>query len=197
MVVNLSILRDVWIYALYVLSTILSIKLMFYKKNKIIYFLALSSSLWLLGEFRRYALFSFILSLAVCFTVKKSKFFKKKKRLLFIVTFLFGVLYTVLVDYTFPIVNMSLGKALSYRLVSLELLSGGSQMWISLDQTDFVLFLLNYIHSYIGNLLGLLPWHITVAGTLFVFFVETIPMFLIYGFCGKREGCYLGFNRIF
>ena len=54
--VNLSIYRDIWVYTLYLLSLILSIKLLFCKKNKLLNFSFLSIILWLLGEFRHYAL---------------------------------------------------------------------------------------------------------------------------------------------
>lgn len=82
----------------------------------------------------------------------------------------------------FTILGMSLRRALNYRAASLDHFHGGSQMWISLDQSNFFLFLINYAHSYIGNLIGPLPWHISGVSTLFIFLVETIPMVLILRF---------------
>lgn len=83
------------------------------------------------------------------------------------------------------IFDMSLGKALVYRSVFLKMHPGGSQMWISLDSSNYFLFLINYVHSYIGNLIGPLPWHISGAPTLLLFFIETIPMCIILGFLWK------------
>ena len=60
-------------------------------------------------------------------------------------------------------------------------------MWINLDQPFFGIFLINYFHSYLGNLLGPLPWHIHGISTLFVFLVETIPMIIILRFLWKKR----------
>lgn len=90
--VNLSIYRDIWIYTLYILSTILSVKLLFQKNNRIWYFILLMPSLWLLGEFRTYALLSFILVCIVYF------FYKIIKKLLIRFFYLFQLL--VYLEYT-------------------------------------------------------------------------------------------------
>jgi len=182
---NFSILRDIWIYKVYILSTCLSIKLIFHKKYRIFYFVLLAASIWLLGEFRGYAMLSFLLSLGIFFAYTKVKLLKKPKRLAFVGLGVFAVYYSFFRDLT--ILGMSLRRALNYRAASLDTFSGGSQMWISLDQSNFILFLINYVHSYIGNLIGPLPWHISGMSTLFIFLVETIPMVLILRFLWKKR----------
>lgn len=182
---NFSILRDIWIYTVYILSTYLSIKLIFYKKNRFFYFVVLAAFIWLLGEFRRYAMLSFLLSLGIYFAYKKVKLLKKPKRLACVGVGAFAMYYSFFMDLT--ILGMSLRRALNYRAASLDMYSGGSQMWISLDQSNFILFLINYVHSYIGNLIGPLPWHISGVSTLFIFLVETIPMVLILKFLWKKR----------
>lgn len=100
---------------------------------------------------------------------------------------LFGVYYTYFIDHLVPIVNMPLRAVLNYRLASLTTHFGGSQMWISLEHTNYLVFLINYLHSYVGNLIGALPWHISGKATLIVFFLETIPMTLILLFLWKKR----------
>jgi hypothetical protein len=183
--INFSILREVWIYLIYILSTFLSIKLMFYKKNSFFYLLVLVFFVWLLGEFRGYVMLSFMLSLGIHLVHTKVKLLKKPKRLVFFGIVGFALYYSFFMD--FSVLGMSLRRALTYRASTLDMYSGGSQMWISLDQSNFILFLINYVHSYIGNLIGPLPWHISGVSTLFVLLVETIPMVLILRFLWKKR----------
>ena len=182
---NFSIIRDVWIYTVYILSTYISVKLIFYKKNRFFHFITLVFSVWLLGEFRGYAMLSFLLSLGIYFAYTKVKLLKKPRRLVFVGVGAFAMYYSFFMDFT--ISGMSLRRALTYRASALDMYSGGSQMRISLDQSNFILFLINYVHSYIGNLIGPLPWHISGVSTLFVFLVETIPMVLILRFLWKKR----------
>lgn len=185
--VNLSIYRDIWIYFLYLLSTTLSIKVIFYKKNRFLYLILLLLSLWLLGAFRGYALISFVLTIILNFLYKKFRRLKNSLLILILLITLFGIYYTFFMDYKVPYINMSLRDALNYRNSFLALYSGGSQMWINLDNPFFGMFFVNYMHSYLGNLLGPLPWHIRGLSTLFVFFTESIPMFFILRFLWKTR----------
>lgn len=185
--VNISIYRDVWIYAFYTLSVILSIKILFTKNNIIYYSILLSISLLILGGLRNYAVLAFILSLVLFIIYRKIKLsFSILKLIIGMVIFL-GVYYTFLIDLIIPILNMSLRSVLDYRLSALTIYSGGSQMWISLNQSNFILFIVNYFHSYFGNLIGPLPWHINSIMTTILFLVETIPMTLILVFLFKRR----------
>ena len=180
---NLSIYRDVWIYTLYIMSAYLSIKMFFYKRYNLI--IPLTFLLWLLGEFRKYALLSFLLTVVIYFFIKKFKLIKKPKSAVILTATFAMIYYTFFLDFT--ILNLSVRKALSYRMSSIDVYTGGSNMWIRLDQSNVILFLINYIHSYVGNLIGPLPWHISGISTLFVFVVETIPMVLILRFLWKRR----------
>jgi hypothetical protein len=184
----LSIYRDIWIYTFYLLSVFISLKLIFYRPRRVIWFLLLIFSVAILGKFRGYALLSFVVCLAVYFFY--IKIFKKLKRpglLVLICVLLFAFYYSFFMDFKIPYVNMSLSDALNYRQSSLDLYAGGSQMNISLHQPSFVVFLINYLHSYMGNLLGPLPWHIRGGATLAVFFLETIPMTLILIYLWKNR----------
>lgn len=190
---NLSIFRDVWIYALYTLSTYLSIKLLFSKQYKFIFFILLLFSVFMLGEFRKYAMLSFILSTCTYLVYTKFNKYISTKFFLTFMMLAFALYYTFLLD--FSVIGMSLNGALNYRQSALDVYSGGSQMWISLKQPNFILFLLNYIHSYIGNLVGPLPWHISGISTLFVFFVESIPMILILIILWNKRKLLTGIQR--
>ena len=142
---NFSIIRDVWIYTVYILSTYISVKLIFYKKNRFFHFITLVFSVWLLGEFRGYAMLSFLLSLGIYFAYTKVKLLKKPRRLVFVGVGAFAMYYSFFMDFT--ISGMSLRRALTYRASALDMYSGGSQMRISLDQSNFILFLIILVLS--------------------------------------------------
>lgn len=182
---NLSIYRDNWIYFLYILSVFLSIKVVFHNKNRGLYCILLFLSLWLLSEFRHYAMVSFLLSIGTYFIFLKARVIKNPKRLVVLGSAVFFIYYSFFIDFTF--LDVSLRSALNYRAESIDINSGGSQMSIILDQSNVILFMFNYLHSYIGNLIGPLPWHISGISTLFVFIVETIPMVLILIFLWKER----------
>lgn len=165
MQVNLSIYRDVWIYLLYTSCIFISIKWMFTKQNRTINLIILLLLLWLLGEFRAYALVSFIISVFAYFAYKKFKSIKRPVVFILLGLSILIIYYTFLIDFQIPVVNMSLRDALNYRHSSLDTYYGGSQMWIRLDQPNIILFAINYIYSFIGNIIGPLPWHINGAGT--------------------------------
>ncbi|WP_169801140.1 hypothetical protein [Halalkalibacter krulwichiae] len=185
--ISLSINRDIWIYSFYILSLILSIKVIFNKKNRFLFLILLFPSLWLLGEFRGYALASFIISIILYLLYKG--FLKLRRPILTLTAFItvFGVYYTLFMDYSIPYLDMSLRGALNYRHSAITLYSGGSQMWINLDHPFFPVFFINYFHSFIGNLIGPLPWHLSGISTLFIFLFETIPMILILLFIWKKR----------
>ena len=185
MTLNLSIFRDIWIYLLYSLSIYLSIKLIIIKKNKLLYSILLVPTLLLLGEFRKYAMLAFFFTTFTYISFKQLNKFFNYKVISLISIVLFSLYYTFFLNFT--IMGMSLGGALLYRQSALDLYSGGSQMWISLNQPNFILFLLNYVHSYMGNFIGPLPWHISSATILFVFFTETIPMVFILNFIWNQK----------
>lgn len=60
-------------------------------------------------------------------------------------------------------------------------------MGIQLDSSNYIMFLINYFHSYIGNLIGPLPWHVQSVSTLVAFVMEAVPMTLIVWFIWKHR----------
>ena len=184
----LSIYRDIWIYTFYLLSVFISLKLIFNRQNRLLWLILLILSTALLGKLRGYALLSFIVCLCLYFFyIKVFKRLKKPVIFILICLLLFAIYYNFFMDFKIPYVGMSLSDALNYRQSGLDVYAGGSQMNISLHQPSFVVFLINYLHSYMGNLLGPLPWHIRGGATLAVFFLETIPMTLILIYLWKNR----------
>lgn len=178
--ITTSIFRDVWIYMLYVTATYLAIRWLFEKNWT--YFALLLPTIWLLGEFRTYALLSFLLATAIWLTLRTVK----KPAILILITMLtFGVIYTFFMDIQVPIVNRTLRSALQYRSDGFGLSGGNSQMGIQLDSGNYIGFLMNYVHSYLGNLIGPLPWHVQGATTLLAYFSEALPMTLVLWFIWK------------
>lgn len=175
--ITTSIFRDVWIYMLFITATYLAIRWIFEKNWT--YFILLLPTIWLLGQFRTYALLSFVLATGIWFVLRIVK-----RPLLFFTLFiiLFGGIYTFFMDMNVPIVDRTLRSALQYRSSGLGQLGGGSQMGIQLDSTNYAGFLIHYTHSYLGNLIGPLPWHIQSASTAIAFLIEAIPMTLIIWF---------------
>lgn len=184
----LSIYRDIWIYTFYLLSVFISLKLIFNRQNRLLWLILLILSTALLGKLRGYALLSFIVCLCLYFFyIKVFKRLKKPVIFILICLLLFAIYYNFFMDFKIPYVGMSLSDALNYRQSGLDVYAGGSQMNISLHQPSFVVFLINYLHSYMGNLLGPLPWHIRGGATLAVFLLETIPMTLILIYLWKNR----------
>lgn len=184
---SISILRDVWIYGLYTISLLLSLKLLFFPKHKVLNLLLLVPLLWLLGGFRSYALLSFLLSTGFCIAYKQFRYIRKIKILLFILFLVFGVIYTGYQTTPFPIVHKSVYDILGVRSHLMDVNSGGSQMWINLHQPNYLLFCVQYIHSYFGNFFGPLPWHIKSLSMGLLFMVETVPMILMLMFIWMKR----------
>ncbi len=172
--VTLSIYRDVWIYLMYLVSVVCSIHLIFIRRKEMLFIILLFLSICILGLFRKYAVLSFLIAIIIYFLYQKIKIINRPMNACILLLVLGGVYYTFFVDFNVPLVNMSLRDVLNYRNYFIEDAAGGSQMWINLDQSTFAAFIINYLHSYLGNLLGPLPWHIRGITTLFVFITETI-----------------------
>lgn len=177
--VHISILRDIWIYLLYIQNIVIGIRILFHKEKKPLTWLVWFATLWLLGEFRAYILVSYILSVAIYFAYRLMSRRNQIRPFIILAIVLLGVYYTFFMDFTVPIVEKSLRDALEYRNSYVEGFGGGSQMGISLTQPNYLFFLFNYIRSFIGNLIGPLPWQVNSVGTLLVFLVEAIPMLYV------------------
>ncbi|XJS10993.1 hypothetical protein ACF3NG_01635 [Aerococcaceae bacterium WGS1372] len=177
--IHISILRDIWLYYLYVQNLVIGVNILLKKRANIYYILFWIFSLWLMGQFRAYILVSYIASIVVYYLYQAVSKRRRIRALIIMLVFLLGLYYTFLMDFNMPIVNKSMREALTYRLSFLTEITGGSQMGINLIQPNYLLFLVNYVMSLIGNFIGPLPWQVNSVGTLAVFFVETIPMLFI------------------
>lgn len=185
--VHSSIIRDIWIYAFYVICTYFVIKIFFVKEDIVMSTILLIPSMWLLYEFRNYIFLSFILSLIAYYFYRRVLKTPSYLKLLMWFVIAFGIYFTFFRNIRIPIVDMSLVDALNYRIVEEFESAGGSQMWINLNQSNYPMFLINYIHSYISNAIGPLPWHLSGLSTLLIFVVETIPMILILYYIFKKR----------
>jgi hypothetical protein len=181
MYVTLSIFRDVWIYALYIFCLLIYVRLIHHKNivYKAGYLVFLFFSLALLGLYRDYAALSFVLSCGVIFLYDV---FKKLRvniyGLFFVLLSAFIVYYSYFKEWKVPYVDMSLLDVLLYRENSLDV--GGSQMNISLaHESNIIFFMIHYVESYLGNLVGPLVWHTNNLPMIVVFCFESIPFLLI------------------
>ena len=170
---TLSIYRDVWIYTFFLWSMYLFMNI-FIKKGKwprIVSVLLLIFTMIMLGGYRRYALLSFMVGSAVYLLLKV---FNKRKisvtKFLLIMFVGISIFYQLFRNFKLPVVGLSFTDVLNYRQLGLE--AGGSQMGISLDQPNIIMFYLNYIYSLISNFIGPLPWQITGGSTLVLMVTE-------------------------
>ncbi|WP_214709065.1 MULTISPECIES: hypothetical protein [unclassified Exiguobacterium] len=183
--ITTSIYRDVWIYMLYIAATYLAIRWLFEKNWT--YFLLLIPTVWLLGEFRTYALLSFVMATVLWLSLQAVRKVAGPFVILTLALVFFGVIYTFFMDVQVPIVDKTLRSALQYRSDGIGFLAGGSQMGIRLDASNYFGFLVNYVHSYLGNLVGPLPWDVRGLTILLAFFIEALPMTLILLFLWSRR----------
>lgn len=178
----LSINRDVWIFLFFMLSQYLFINI-FIKRGKypvIINLIFLIFSLYMLGEYRHYALLSFILGTSVYLSLKWLLKFKVNIKILSILILaLFSVFYTVFKDFTIPIVGMSFNDALSYRNLAFEGLGGASQMNISLSHSNIFSFYFNYAYSILSNALGPFPWQLSGTSSLILMLTEGLVFIIV------------------
>jgi len=179
---TLSINRDIWIYCFFLWSVYLFIN-MFIKRGKfpfVFNLLLITFSIAMLGGYRKYALLSFIIGSSIyimLLLLGKKGGSLKKVWLICIVGF--SVCYMALRNYEFPIVGYSLQRVLEYRQLAFEGHGGGSQMGISLDQNNIILFYFNYFYSLISNVLGPFPWQITSVSTLILMLTEGLIFLFI------------------
>lgn len=174
---NLSIIRDTWIIFYYLLSLLFLINILRFKAvhYKIFYVIMLLLSLYLLYGYRKYAMLGFVVASVLYllfFHYSKNKNSFNKVIIVSLVGF--AGAYTFLKSYQFPIVNMSIESILTYRANGLDVYAGGSQMYISLNQSNVVLFYINYIYSVISNAIGPFPWQFSGMSSIILFFAESI-----------------------
>lgn len=188
---NLSILRDPWIIFYYLLSILflfnslrannLAVKLC----NLVLLFL----SLWMLYGYRDYALLCFLSSTLIYFLFIYQKKENQQNKSVFVYVIIgFSILYTFFKSFKFPIVELSLQNILLYRTSGLELAVRGSQMNISLDQSNILKFYVNYFYSVISNAFGPFPWQFTGVSSMILFFAESLLfLFIVYTLIKLRK----------
>ncbi|ATP39031.1 hypothetical protein CSE16_02765 [Solibacillus sp. R5-41] len=177
---TLSIYRDSWIYAFFLWATYLFINIFISKGKwpKVINLVLLMFVLIMLGGYRKYALLSFVIGAMIYLFIKLIS--KKKVSLFKIGGLLFigvSVFYILFRNFKFPVVGLSFSDVLQYRQANLE--AGGSQMGISLDHSNILLFYANYLYSVLSNFIGPFPWQITGGSTLILMVTEGIIFFFI------------------
>jgi len=179
---TLSIYRDIWIYFYFLLAIYLFIKVFIKpgKYPKILNLLLLFFSMAMLFGYRKYALLSFIIGsfIYLILVMNKKKYIDIKKAFVYLFTG-FSLFYIFLKDFKVPFVNLSFSDVLAYRQSFIETYAGGSQMNISLDQSNIVLFYLNYLYSFLSNIIGPFPWQVNSMATLVIMLTEGIVFSLI------------------
>ncbi|MBS3984046.1 MAG: hypothetical protein KGZ66_00345 [Selenomonadales bacterium] len=177
--VSIGLVRDVWIYWLFVGAAVLGGRILFIRDAKATNIVLLLLVVYLLQGLRVYAAVSVIAALVI---YRLFSMFKSRVSLLAVMgcllVFAF-VFYEYQIGLRLPVVNMSLRDALNYRDLAQGVHGGGSQMGITLAQDNVWLFALNYCHSFVGNMVGPLPWHITSVPTALAFFLEAMPMTIV------------------
>ena len=195
---TLSLYRDAWIY-FYFLWSIYLFSNIFISKGKypkIINAFFLVFTLFMLGGYRKYALLSFLAGSLIYLTLK----FLSRNRISLIKAMFFSVIgfslfYLLLSNFKFPIISLSFSDVLMYRQSSLEF--GGSQMGISLNQSNIVLFYYNYFYSLVSNSVGPLPWQVTGMSTLILILSETLVFLLIIIFLFRSRKRYSNLEKYF
>ncbi|MGE6513582.1 hypothetical protein [Lysinibacillus sphaericus] len=195
---TMSLYRDVWIYlfflwCMYLFSNIFIIK---GKYPKLLSVILLVFTMFMLGGYRKYALLSFLLGSMIYLLINlvcNNKIRLKKYTLIGIVGF--SLFFLFFKNVKFPIIGLSFSEALMYRQSSLE--AGGSQMGISLDQSNILLFYANYLHSFISNFIGPLPWQISGGSTLIIMLTEGLVFLLIVIFLIRKRSMFSNLEKYF
>ncbi|KOY83880.1 hypothetical protein I6G82_15330 [Lysinibacillus macroides] len=170
---TLSIYRDVWIYFFFLWCSYLFMIIFIEKgrRSRLISALLLIVSMLLLGGYRRYALLSFLIGAGIYILLnvlsRKNVSLLKVGGILFVGLSVFYILFR---NVKIPVIGLSFSDVLQYRQLGLD--SGGSQMGISLDQPNVLLFYVNYLYSLISNFIGPLPWQVTGGSTLIIMVTE-------------------------
>lgn len=195
---TLSLYRDVWIYlfflwCMYLFSTIFIVK---GKYPKLLSAILLLFTMFMLGGYRQYALLSFLVGTMIYLLmslISRNNIQLKKYVVIGIVGF--SMFFLFFKNIKFPIIGLSFSEALMYRQSSLE--AGGSQMGIALDQSNILLFYANYLHSFISNFIGPLPWQISGGSTLILMLTEGFVFLLIVIFLIRKRRLFSNLEKYF
>lgn len=172
--------RDGWIYLFFFLSVYFLLKLQDIKNNKL-YLVLFFISLYLLFKFREYAGVSVLLGLFINFF---DLHIKKKATIVIALFFSFIVWFEFFSYVKFPIINLSLHDALIFQsgetfntngqLVGKR--TGDSDFMGSFNPYNIIVFLMQLVISYLGNLIGPFIWQLKSIPMLIIFIFESIPM---------------------
>ncbi|MGE7796321.1 hypothetical protein [Lysinibacillus fusiformis] len=178
---TLSIYRDVWIYTFFLWCSYLFINIFIAKGRwpRIVSGILLIVGMLTLGGYRKYALLSFLIGAGIYLFL--NVFNRKNLNLLKVSGILFvglTVFYIFFKNMKIPVLGLSISDVLKYRQLGLE--AGGSQMGISLDQPNVLLFYVNYLYSLISNFIGPLPWQVTGGSTLIIMMTEGSVFLIIF-----------------
>lgn len=177
--------RDGWIYLFFFLSVYFLLKLQD-MKNNIIYLVGFGISLYFLFRFREYAGVSIILGLFIYFIFR----YVKNKGRLVLLLFLF-IIFCIWFEFfsavKLPIVNLSLNDALTFQSGQhldqsgylVDQRTGASDFMGSFNSSNIMIFLLQLIVSYLGNIIGPFIWQLKSIPMIIIAIFESIPMLVL------------------
>lgn len=188
---TLSIYRDVWIYTFFLWCSYLFINIFIAKGRwpRIVSCILLIVGMLTLGGYRKYALLSFLIGAGIYLFLNLLN--RKNLNLLKVSGILFvglSVFYIFFRNMKIPVLGLSFSDVLKYRQLGLE--AGGSQMGISLDQPNVLLFYVNYLYSLISNFIGPLPWQVTGGSTLIIMMTEGSVFLIIFIYLIRKMKVY-------
>lgn len=199
-VIGTTLNRDIWIYTFFMFSALFSVKLVKNKKG-FLYLPLLILAIYGLYSFRGYAGLSVVAGSLLYFIIKYTN-----KYLFGVITFagvilLFGW-FQIFKDFEAPIVNMTLLDALGYQGGYFSSAdgnkvyqrAGGTDFMEAFNVSNFIVFIGQFIKSYVGNLIGPFIWQVRTPMLLMLFILEYVPMlFLIWRVVFKFKFRFLQF----
>lgn len=173
-----SLLRDIWIIVFFELCLYYYLKT---HKNtrrlkKFGYIILFIFSLLLLFSLRKYAAIIVVVSIVI---FKLSKTSNKSRKTIFLLLVSFSLYFMFARNVQVPFVNYSLSDALNFRRSNIEIYHGGSQMGISLSQSNLLSFYINYFKSFYSNIYGPTFRQISGFSSLVIMITESIPFFFL------------------
>lgn len=178
--------RDVWIYLLFMLTTLFGVRIVNSSGIKIFNLGLFLISVFFLYHFRSYAGVSVGLGFFLFMLIHNMN--KKQIKLLILLSIvLFIAWFVFLGDYNLPLLNMSLKEAISFQSGQkfsetgyyLGQRSGESDFMGGFNTNNIFIFLLQLLETYAGNIIGPFPWQWTNPEMFLIGLVEAVPMFWI------------------
>ncbi|MFQ3726949.1 hypothetical protein ABLV92_06670 [Staphylococcus equorum] len=170
---TISIYRDSWILFYYILA--LCFLIQYIKNGSNVFNFLFLVTLIPLFLYREYAIIPLIIIYILYHLMK----FINLKILLLILFICMNITLIFFRDFEFPVINMSLADALSFREQGVEMMDGGSQLNINLETTNIFNFYANYFYSFISTVFGPFIWQANSISMLMLMVVESIPFLFI------------------